>query len=111
MASPSPPRFVVVGYELEIRPCRGWWSRFEGRVVRLVQPSGAPKPRREHHLPDYGPTSSGRTFVTRQPYWARSRTRERLERKLCDALNEHECQRRARQAERIPLEHTMAGWQ
>lgn len=105
----TPPRLEIVGYELEIRPCDGPWSRFEGRIVSLVSTGSSTY--RDHCLPDHGPASNGRTFVTSRPYWLRSRSRERLERRLLGRLNERTRELRRRQAERIPLTDTMAGWQ
>ena len=90
------PRLEVVGYELTIRPCRGWWSRYEGCVIQLVQSSGAEKPYRNHYLPRAG--------------WARSHSRDRLERRLRAMLNKRDRRARERQPERIALSHTMAGW-
>lgn len=106
----APPKLEIVGYELEIRPCDGLWSRYEGRIVSLVQSSGAEKLYRHHHLPDHGPASNGRTWVATQPYWARARTREKLECKLKNALNKEQARRRAGRPDVVRLVDTMGGW-
>ncbi len=111
MTIPAPPKLEVVGYELETRPYDGLWSRFEGRVIRLLRYEGSEGVHRDHFLPDYGPASDGRTWVTSRPYWLRARSRERLKTKLCDMLNKHVEAKRREQPERIELTDTMAGWQ
>lgn len=95
MTPPTPPRLEVVGYELELRPCAGVWARIEGRIVRLVRMSPAGEPSREHYLPRHG-VSPGQANIlyNSQPYWARARSRERLERRLTGALTKHLRERR-----------------
>ncbi len=105
----GPPKLEIIGYELEVRPCDGLWARFEGRIVSLVSTGSATH--RHHCLPDHGPASNGRIFVTTRPYWLRSRDRDRLERKLKAMLDARTREQRRLKAERIPLTDTMAGWQ
>jgi hypothetical protein len=112
--TPNPKGLIaleVVGYELEIRPVDGVWSKFEGRVVKLVQRSGAPEPYRFPWLPARNLREDGVVMVSSHVYWMRSRSREKLETKLKQRLNEHLERVRRSTPESVPLEQTMAGWQ
>lgn len=102
----APPTLEVVGYELEIRRCRRLYARFEGRVIKLLRYEGdnPRQPYRCHYLPDHGPATNGRIFVTTQPYWARARSQERLEAKLRGMLEGRLKQLRDAQAKRIPVD-------